>query len=38
VYRMFKRKTDQITPQQYTTFRDFLNRVSEYDNKQYALK
>ena len=38
IRRTFERKTDQVTPNQYTAFRDFINQVSESDNKQYAIK
>ncbi|HLP05459.1 MAG TPA: DUF3857 domain-containing protein [Paludibacter sp.] len=38
VTRHFERKADQITPQDYASFRDFLNKVCEADSKQYAFK
>jgi hypothetical protein len=38
VRRSFQRKTEQISPDEYKVFRDFLIRVSECDNKQYAIK
>jgi len=38
VHRYFTRKTEEVAQEEYTSFRDFLNRVSESDNKQYAIK
>lgn len=38
VTRYFQRKQDQIAIGDYVAFRDFLNKVSESDNKQYAFK
>ncbi len=38
VTRHFERKADQITTKDYPAFRDFLNKVSEADSKQYAIK
>lgn len=38
VTRYFARKQDRISTADYPAFRDFLNKVSETDNKQYALK
>ena len=38
VTRYFERKQDQIAISDYASFRDFLNKVSENDNKQYAFK
>jgi len=38
VHRIFERKTEQVTPEQYGEFRNFINKVSETDNKQYAIK
>jgi predicted Zn-dependent protease len=38
INRNFVRKTDQILPKEYNAFREFLNKVSESDNKQYAIK
>ena len=38
IHRNFTRKTEQVTPQEYPAFRDFIHQVSESDNKQYALK
>jgi hypothetical protein len=32
------RKTEQVSPAEYIAFREFINRVSESDNKQYAIK
>ncbi len=37
-YRTFKRKNEQVTVEQYAAFRNFLNKVAESDNKQYAIK
>lgn len=36
--RMFVRKSEIVTPEQYPAFREFMTRVSEADNKQYAVK
>ena len=38
IHRTFERKTEQVTTQEYSAFRDFINHVSESDNKQYAIK
>ena len=38
IHRVFQRKTEQVTPQEYSSFRNFINQVSESDNKQYAIK
>ncbi|MDD4971371.1 MAG: DUF3857 domain-containing protein [Paludibacter sp.] len=38
IQRHFTRKTEQVTPQEYSAFRDFIHQVSESDNKQYAIK
>lgn len=38
VRRTLQRKTEEVSPQEYNAFKDFLNRVSEADNKQYAIK
>jgi len=38
IHRNFTRKTEQVTPEEYTSFRDFIHQVSESDNKQYAIK
>lgn len=38
IHRYFQRKTEQVIPSQYADFRNFLNKVSESDNKQYAIK
>ena len=38
VTRHFERKADQITTKDYPAFREFLNKVSEADSKQYAIK
>jgi len=38
IHRDFKRKTEQVSPEEYTAFRDFIHQVSESDNKQYAIK
>jgi len=38
IHRNFTRKTEQVTPQEYPAFRDFIHQVSESDNKQYAIK
>ena len=38
VNRHFVRKADQISTKDYAAFRDFLNKVSESDSKQYAIK
>ena len=38
IRRTFERKTEQVTQKDYTAFRDFVNQVSESDNKQYAIK
>jgi predicted Zn-dependent protease len=38
IHRIFQRKTEQVMPQEYTAFRNFINKVSESDNKQYAIK
>jgi predicted Zn-dependent protease len=37
-HRTMIRKSEQITPAEYPAFRDFINRVSESDNKSYAIK
>ncbi len=36
--RVFRRKTELVTPEQYPAFREFMTHVSEADNKQYAIK
>jgi len=36
--RVMIRKTEQVSPAEYIAFREFINRVSESDNKQYAIK
>jgi tetratricopeptide (TPR) repeat protein len=36
--RIFRRTSEQVTTAQYAAFRDFINRVSEADNKQFAIK
>lgn len=36
--RVFRRTSEIITPEQYPAFRDFITKVSEADNKQYAIK
>jgi len=36
--RVFERKSDQILVKDYAAFREFINKVSEIDNKQYAYK
>ncbi len=36
--RTFRRKSEIVTPEQYTAFREFMTHVSEADNKQYAVK
>ena len=36
--RMFTRKSEQIKPDQYAKFQEFINKVSEADNKQIAIK
>jgi hypothetical protein len=38
VTRHFQRLQDSISTSDYTAFRDFLNKVSESDNKSYAVK
>jgi len=38
VTRHFERKQDTIPVSDYPAFRDFLNKVSESDNKNYAFK
>jgi tetratricopeptide (TPR) repeat protein len=38
VNRHFVRKADQISTKDYAAFHDFLNKVSESDSKQYAIK
>ena len=38
IHRNFKRKTEQVSPEQYSAFREFIHQVSESDNKQYAIK
>ena len=38
IHRSFERKIEQVTPQEYGAFRDFIHQVSESDNKQYAIK
>jgi len=38
VRRIIHRKSEQVSIQEYSAFRDFMNRVSELDNKQYAIK
>ena len=36
--RVFTRKSEIVTQEQYPAFRDFMTRMSEADNKQYAVK
>ena len=36
--RRISRKAEQVTVEQYSAFREFLNHVGESDNKQYAIK
>jgi hypothetical protein len=38
IHRNFTRKTEQVSPEEYAAFRDFIHQVSESDNKQYAIK
>lgn len=38
IKRYFERKNDVVSVQNYPTFREFMNSVSESDNKQYAIK
>jgi len=38
VRRVLHRKSEQVSIEEYGAFRDFMNRVSELDNKQYAIK
>lgn len=38
IRRTLQRKTEQVSTQEYAAFRDFINKVSENDNKQYAIK
>jgi hypothetical protein len=38
VTRHFERKADQIEPLNYLAFREFINNVSEADNKQFGFK
>jgi len=38
IRRTFERKTEKVTTQEYSAFRNFINQVSESDNKQYAIK
>ena len=37
-HRTMTRKSEQVMPAEYAAFRDFINRVSESDNKSYAIK
>jgi len=37
-HRTMVRKSEQVTPAEYPVFRDFINHVSESDNKSYAIK
>jgi len=37
VKRIFKRKTESVSPEEYTEFRNFMHAVSQNDNKQYAI-
>lgn len=36
--RIFTKKKDVVNPEEYPAFREFMNSVSENDNKQYAIK
>lgn len=36
--RIFRRKSEIVTPEQYNSFRQFMEQVNETDNKQYAVK
>lgn len=36
--RIFTRKSEIVTPEQYPVFREFMTHISEADNKQYAIK
>ena len=38
ITRSFRRIADQVTPQEYPAFRDFIHQVSESDNKQFAIQ
>lgn len=38
VIRTFERKKDVVPVEEYDKFREFINNVSESDNKQYAIK
>lgn len=38
INRTFIRKSDLVTPEQYQAFRNFVHKVSEYDNKQYVIQ
>jgi hypothetical protein len=38
VKRIFTRKSEQVSITEYPDFRDFMNKVNEADNKQFALK
>jgi len=38
IHRNFTRKTEQVSSEEYASFRDFIHQVSESDNKQYAIK
>jgi len=38
VTRSFIRKSDQISIKDYPAFREFMNKISEADNKKYAFK
>ena len=38
VARSFTRKSELVSTQEYPKFKEFINLVSEADNKQYAIK
>jgi predicted Zn-dependent protease len=38
VKRIFTKKKDVVSPEEYKNFKKFINAVSENDNKQYVLK
>ena len=38
ILRKFIRKQDQVKTEDYVAFREFMNKVSETDNKQFAFK
>jgi len=37
VKRVMKRKTENVSLEEYAAFRDFMHSASEFDNKQYAI-